>query len=64
MMGKAMNAEQKVIQLAMDRLFARVCELRDIVDGDDWDDKMDSAAYRAWKAMREFSGALGKLDYY
>ena len=55
------NDEQRNVIHAMERLYARIHELRDAVQGNDWDDKLDGATVQAWAAMREFSASTANL---
>ena len=60
-MSKYSDNEQHNVIMAMDALYARIHELRDAVNGNNWDDSLDTATLRAWQAMRELSGSIGAL---
>ena len=58
---RAMHEQTEVLH-NMERLFARVCRLRDVVQGNDWDRDMKEAWQDVEYAFKDMQDAIAHLD--
>jgi hypothetical protein len=55
------NMEQQELVMAMERCYAAMSELRDVIYGDNWDDKLEAAMLAMTDKWAKLTASYAKL---